>query len=248
MNLVTEKPELRRLRSGHPSQKPASGGQRPNSAEESEWIGEVLYVAAVCDVLDGLGFTHQAMHQRLRPLDPENCTFVGRARTIQWMEANYVLPEDPYGLEIEVIDSLQPGQVVVHSTDYSWTNALWGELMSTVAQRNGVTGCICDGSIRDCRRIQNLRFPVFHAGVRPVDSKGRGRVMACDVPVRCGEVLVNPGELVFADPDGIVAIPLEIEDKVKRLASEKARKENTSREELLAGRTLREVFDKYGVL
>jgi len=248
MSLVREKPEFRRLPDGQPSQKPGSAGQRPNDDEQCEWIAQSLYVAAVCDVLDGLGYLHQAMHQRLPPLDPNNCTIVGRARTIQWMEANYVLGEDPYGLEIEAIDSLQAGQVVVHSTDYSWTNALWGELMSTVAQRNGVSGCICDGAIRDCRRIQHLQFPVFHVGVRPVDSRGRGKVMAFDVPVRCGEVLVNPGELVFADLDGVVVIPREIEETVKRLAVEKVRKENTSRKELLAGLTLREVFDKYGVL
>jgi 4-hydroxy-4-methyl-2-oxoglutarate aldolase len=248
MSLVLEKAEPDRQRKGHPPQRPDAFQEGLTDPEQCEWIGQTLYVAAVCDVLDGLGYTHQAMHQRLRPLDPATCTFVGRARTIQWMEANYVAEEDPYGLEIEAVDSLQRGQVVVHSTDYSWTNALWGELMSTVAQRNGVTGCICDGAIRDCRRIQHLKFPVFHVGVRPVDSKGRGRVMACDVPVRCGEVMVNPGELVFADPDGVVVIPLEMEDKVKYLAIEKVRKENTSRKELLAGLTLREVFDKYGVL
>ncbi len=248
MNFVTEKAEWQRLGNGHPSQKAAPARPRPNDQERCEWIAQTLYVAAVCDVLDGLGYGQQAMHQRLRPLDPDHCTIVGRARTIRWMETNYVLAGDPYGLEIEAVDSLQPGEVVVHSTDYSWTNALWGELMSTVAQRNGVVGCICDGAIRDCRRIQHLKFPLFHAGVRPVDSKGRGRVMAFDVPVRCGEVLVRPGELVFADPDGVVVIPRAVEEKVIRLAAKKVRKEHTSRKELLAGRTLREVFDKYGVL
>ncbi len=248
MNFVTDKPGLRRLGNGHPAPKPASAGKGANDQVRPDGIGQTLYVAAVCDVLDELGYPHQAMHQRLRPLDPNNCMIVGRARTIQWMEANYVLGEDSYGLEIEAIDSLRPGQVVVHSTDYSWTNALWGELMSTVAKRNGVAGCICDGAIRDSRRIQQLKFPVFHAGIRPVDSKGRGRVMAYDVPVRCGEVLVNPGELVMADADGVVVIPPEIESEVKRLAAEKVQKEDTSRKELRAGRTLREVFDKYGVL
>ena len=100
-----------------------------------EFVKEHLYVAAVCDMLDSLGYRNQAMHQRLRPLLPDirNCGFVGRARTVRWMEVDYVVDDDPYGLEIEIVDSLRPGDVIVHSTDHSGTNAPWGELLSTVA-------------------------------------------------------------------------------------------------------------------
>jgi regulator of RNase E activity RraA len=212
------------------------------------WIRQNLYVPAVCDILDSIGFTKQAMHQRLRPLDPGKCVIVGRARTFRWMETDYVIEEDPYGLEIEAMDSLGMGDVVVHSTDSSLTNAPWGELMTTVAKKNGANGCICDGLIRDCEKIIKTGFPVFYAGIRPVDSKGRGLVMAYDVPVRCGEVLVKPGEMVFADFDGVVVIPREVEDKVIRLASEKVGKESAARKELLKGRTLRDVFNEYKVL
>jgi regulator of RNase E activity RraA len=216
--------------------------------ERFDWIRQHLYVAAVCDILDSLGFRQQAMHQRLRPLDPTNCTIVGRARTIRWMETDYIVEEDPYGLEIDVMDSLKPGDVPIHSTDYAATNAPWGELMSTAAKRNGAVGCICDSQIRDCQRIIKVGFPVFYQGIRPLDSKGRGRVMAYDVPVKCGEVLVNPGELVFADFDGVVVVPRAVEDEVLRLAHEKQGKENDSRRELLKGRSLRDVYNQYRVL
>jgi 4-hydroxy-4-methyl-2-oxoglutarate aldolase len=86
------------------------------TAEIAKFVHENLYVAAVCDILDSLGYRYQAMHQRLRPLLPDraNCGFVGRARTVRWMETDYLQEEDPYGLEIEVMDSLKPGDVVVH--------------------------------------------------------------------------------------------------------------------------------------
>ncbi len=216
--------------------------------ERFAWMCQALYVPAVCDILDTLGFRQQAMHQRLRPLDPNHCTFAGRARTVRWMETDYVVAEDPYGLEIDVMDSLKPGDVVVHSTDYGGTNAPWGELMSTVAKRNGAVGCVCDSLIRDCRRIIALEFPVFFQGIRPLDSQGRGRVMAYDVPVRCGDVLVQPGELVFADFDGVVVVPRAVEEEVLRRAAEKVGKENESRRELLKGRTLRDVYNQYQVL
>lgn len=218
--------------------------------ELSQFVTENLYVSVVCDVLDSLGYRNQAMHHRLRPLLPDmrSCGFIGRARTARWMETDYIVEDDPYGLELDLMDSLKPGDVVVHSTDYGGTNAPWGELMSTVAKRNGAVGAICDSQIRDCVRIIDMGFPVYYTGIRPLDSKGRARVMDYDVPVTCGDVLVRPGELIFADFDGIVVIPQEVEAEVLRLAHEKANSEDASRKDLLAGKSLKEVYATYGVL
>ena len=221
-----------------------------NDKEIFEFIQKHLYVAAVCDILDSLGYKKQAMHHRLRPLLPDinNCGFVGRARTLRWMETDYIVEEDPYGLEIEAMDSLKPGDVVIHSTDLGGSCAPWGELMTTVAKRNGAVGCVCDNMIRDCVKMIKLGFPVYYAGINPLESKGRARVMDYDVPVRCGEVLVKPGELVFADYDGIVVVPKEIEKDVLTLAKEKVSKESLTRKALLEGKTLRDVYNTYRVL
>jgi regulator of RNase E activity RraA len=94
----------------------------------------------------------------------------------------------------------------------------------------------------------DLGFPVYYSGIRPLDSKGRGFMMAYDVPIRCGEVLVNPGELVFADFDGIVVIPRKAEGEVFHRAQEKVAKEDLTRKELLHGKSLSEVYNKYGIL
>jgi len=215
-----------------------------------EFVKRELYVAAVCDILDEMGYRNQAMHQRLRPLLPDirNCGFIGRARTMEWKEIHFVDEDNPYGLEIEAMDSLNRGDVVVHSTDVNSTNAPWGELMSTIAKRKGVAGCVCDSQIRDCIKIIDIGFAVYHAGIRPLDSKGRGLVIAYDVPVKCGEVLVHPGDLIFADFDGIVVIPKAIEAEVIQKAREKVHAENLSRAELLNGKTLNEVYSKYKAL
>ena len=212
-------------------------------------IRQQLYVAAVCDILDELGYRNQAMHQRLRPLLPDirNCGFIGKARTLRWMETDHIA-ENPYGLEIEFMDSLKQGDVVVHSTDSAGTNAPWGELMSTVAKRNGATGCVCDSQIRDCVKIIEMSFPVYFTGIRPLDSKGRAIVIAYDVPVRCGDVLVKTGDIIFADYDGLVVVPEEISQLVFERAAEKINSENLSRKELLEGRSLRDVYEKYQAL
>jgi regulator of RNase E activity RraA len=117
--------------------------------------------------------------------------------------------------------------------------------MSTVAKRKGVTGCVCDSQIRDCVKIIERNFPVFFAGIRPLDSKGRGLVIAYDVPIKCGEVLVHPDDIIFADFDGIVVVPKTVEQDVFQKAKEKVHKENLSRKELLKGKSLRQVYDKY---
>jgi regulator of RNase E activity RraA len=223
---------------------------KEGDAELFAFMKEQIYVAAVSDILDSLGYRHQVMHRRLRPLLPDihNCGFAGRARTVRWVEIDHVIERDPYGLEIEVMDSLKPGDVVVHSTDYAGTNAPFGELMSTVAKMNGAVGCICDSQVRDCVKIIELGFPVYYTGIQALDSVGRGRVISYDEPVRCGEVLVHSGELVFADFDGIVVIPGEVEAEVVRLAKERVGKESLTRAELFQGATLKDVFAKYGVL
>jgi 4-hydroxy-4-methyl-2-oxoglutarate aldolase len=217
-----------------------------NDSEFLSFIKEHLYVAVVCDILDELGYRNQAMHQRLRPLLPDirNCGFIGRARTFRWMETNHIA-EQPYQLEIEAMDSLRQGDVVIHSTDHAGTNAPWGELMSTIAKRKGVAGCVCDSQIRDCIRIIDMEFPVYYAGIRPLDSKGRAIVIDYDIPVMCGEVLVNHGDIIFADFDGIVVIPQKAEQSVFDKAEHKANNENLSRRELLDGKSLREVYNKY---
>ncbi len=223
---------------------------KPGDAELFPFMTEQLYVAAVSDILDSLGFRHQVMHRRLRPLLPDmrTCGFAGRARTVRWVEVDEVIERNPYALEIEVMDSLRPGDVIVHSTDYAGTNAPFGELMATVAQKNGAVGCICDSQVRDCVKIVDLGFPVYYAGIQALDSVGRGRVISYDEPVRCGEVIVRPGTLIFADFDGIVVIPPEVEEEVIRLAKERVGSETLTRTELMNGASLQEVYAKYGVL
>ncbi len=224
--------------------------QFDNDESLFRFIKENLYTAVICDVLDELGYNHQAMHQRLRPLLPDmkNCGFVGRARTLEWKEVDSLDPDNPYGLEIEAMDLLKKGDVVVHSTDLNGTNAPWGELMSTMAMQRGVTGCVCDSQVRDCIRIVEMNFPVFYAGIRPLNSKGRAIVIDYDVPVKCGDVLVNPGDLIVADFDGVVVVPRDIESELINRVSDKIRSEDLSRDELLNGKSLSDVYNKYKAL
>src|SRR3981189_1787598 len=170
-----------------------------------EFAERTLYTAVVSDSLDQLGVRHQAMREYLRPLYP-SCKVAGWARTISCSDL-YHVPEDPYRIEIEAIDSLLPGEVAVVGSEKSIRNAPWGELLSTASRARGARGAIVDGLVRDVQKIEELGFPVFASGIKPVDSMGRGCVTAYNVAVECGEVLVQPGDFVFADYDGVVVVP-----------------------------------------
>jgi len=211
------------------------------------FIERSLYTAVVSDSLDELGYANQAMREYLRPLRPETC-FAGQARTISCVDVYHTLLPNPYEKEIEALDSVLADEVVVVSTGRSKRNAPWGELLSTAARARGARGAVIDGLVRDVRKILELGFPVFAAGVKPVDSKGRGIVYDYNVPVECGGVVTYPGDVVFADHDGVVVIPALVVLDVIRLATEKVRRENSSRAELMSGAFLKDVFQRYGVL
>jgi regulator of RNase E activity RraA len=211
-----------------------------------ENIEAVFYTAVLADALDELGQHDRAMREYLRPLAPE-MKFAGYARTILCQDTFYT-PSDPYALEIEAVDSLLPGEIAVVSTGESRRNAPWGELLSTAARARGARGAVIDGLVRDVRAIQRLGFPVFTAGIKPVDSKGRGIVVDYNIPVQCGGIIVTPGDLIVGDFDGIVAIPADLINETINLAREKISKENHSRQDLLEGAYLAEVYAKYGVL
>lgn len=209
-------------------------------------LAQELYTGVISDVLDSLGYRDQAMNAGIRPAW-SGAVAVGRAHTLLSSDI-YHLPTDPYAMEIEAIDSVPRNGVVVAGTNQSTRTCLWGELLSTATRARGGRGAILDGHTRDVRVIEQMQFPVFSTGMRPVDSKGRGMIVAIGEPVECGGVLVKPGELVFADVDGIVVVPREVEADVIRLAREKANGENEMRTWLAEGRTLRDAFDHFGLL
>ena len=208
-----------------------------------------LNTAVLSDTLDSLELMQQAMKPFMRPLD-DTLQLIGRARTGLYMPV-YAAPaagENPYEVEIALVDDLAPGDIVVLACSGPTDRiAPWGELLSTASMARGATGCVTDGLVRDVKQIREMRFPVFCGGIGPLDTKGRARMVERDVPVVCAGVSVQPGDLVFGDVDGLVVVPRQIEDEVLARAFDKVARENTTRDELLQGAKLKDVYDRYGV-
>jgi 4-hydroxy-4-methyl-2-oxoglutarate aldolase len=207
---------------------------------------DLLYSSVLADVLDGLGHRTSALPPEVRPLRPTWKLF-GRAATLA-MVAVHVEPPKPYALELECIDALQAGDILVAATQGDRNSALWGELLSTSALAHGAAGVVTDGMTRDAARILEMDFPVFAAGFCPLDSKGRLEAISYGQPIRIGACGVRPGDLVFGDMDGVVVVPAEMAEQALPRALDKVRGENNVRAELAKGRSAREVFAQYRIL
>ncbi len=215
---------------------------------------EELFTAVVGDVLDGMGLLAQFLPPEIRLLD-ERRMLVGRAMPV--LEADVFAPitEDtanplsarPFGLMLEALDDLRPGEVYV-CTGGSPIYALWGELMSIRAMHLGAAGAVLDGHVRDTREILALGFPVMARGRYAQDQGPRGKVIDYRVPIRIGRASIAPGDLLFGDIDGVLVVPRAAEEEAVRLALEKVRGENAVREALEAGMSAAEAFRRFGVL
>jgi regulator of RNase E activity RraA len=156
-------------------------------------------------------------------------------------------PEDPFGKLLEALDSLREDDVFITNggqTQYS----LWGELMSTRAQRLKAAGAVMNGYTRDEAGILDLGFPTFCHGSYALDMSFRGKVLEYDVPSKVGDVLVSPGDVVFGDRDGVLIVPANIANEVFDRALEKVHGENLVRDAFRDGMSAVQAFAKFGVM
>lgn len=209
-------------------------------------MAQKLAASVISDILDTLGFRDQVMRAAIRPLYPE-ALVVGRAMPVLYAEV-FEVPDKPYQMEIEVVDGLKPDDVLVAYAPSTAPAALWGGLLSIAAKARGARGVVIEGMTRDVKQITSMAFPVFATGVSPLDANGRLRVFAYRCAIECGGVLVEPGDIIFGDADGVVVIPQDVAVETIHEALKKLEAEHLTGAELKKGTLLREAYTKHGVL
>ncbi len=213
-----------------------------------------LFTAVVGDVMDKLDLRVQFLSPQIQPLRPDMVA-IGRAMTV--LEADVfaesisgsanALMTQPFGLMLEALDDLKPNEVYI-CTGGSPRYALWGELMSTRAIKLGAAGAVLDGYSRDTQGILGLNFPTFSYGRYAQDQGPRGKVIDFRVPLEIGGVTVMPGDIVFADLDGVCVVPRRAEQEVFVKALEKARGEKKVKQAIEAGMSASEAFKTFGIM
>lgn len=217
-------------------------------------IKEELYTAVVGDIMDKMGYTHQFLPPQIRPLRAD-MRVAGRAMTVLEADvcdnpansgANPLLKRS-FGLMLEALDDLKENEVYIcsgSSPDY----ALWGELMSARAMQCKAAGAVVNGYSRDTKGILALDFPCFSYGPYAQDQAPRGKVIDYRVPIEIERVMVNNGDMLVGDIDGVCVVPRKIEEEVFTRALEKARGERVVLKKIQEGMRARDAFDKFGIM
>lgn len=217
-------------------------------------IREELYTAVVGDIMDKMGYTHQFLSPRIRPLR-EDMFVVGRAMTVLEADvqenhtasgANPILKRS-FGLMLEALDDLREDEIYICSGS-SPAYALWGELMSARAIQCKAAGAVVNGYSRDTKGILALDFPCFSYGPYAQDQAPRGKVIDFRVPLEMDGVQVNDGDMLIGDIDGVCVVPRAIEGEVFTRSLEKARGERIVLKKIQEGMRARDAFDQFGIM
>lgn len=212
-----------------------------------------LFTSVVGDVMDRMGLRRQYLPAAIRPLAPE-MVLVGRALPV--LEADYYndrsggvgpFAAEPFGLMFQALDDLKTDEVYLAS-GVTGHYAMWGEMMTTRARILGAAGAVLNGYSRDTKGILAMGFPVFSHGSYGQDQAVRGKVVDFRCPIEVGAVRVEPGDILFGDLDGVLAIPRAAEDEVLRLALEKARGEKAVAKAIAGGMSASEAWKKFGIM
>lgn len=168
---------------------------------------EKVFTAAVNDVLREMNLIYQTLPNTIMPLK-ENMKIAGVAFTIKGSK-NLSL-EDEMIDRARMLEAIPKDSICVWDTSGDDESAQWGEIMTIASMKRGCKGAVVDGGVRDTDRILRLAFPVFCRYRTSNGMAGRFRMIGYQMPVRIGEVMIYPGDIIFGDIDGVIVIPRAI--------------------------------------
>ena len=173
----------------------------------------------VANVSDAM-FRMAAGGARLRPMH-NGCVLAGPALTVKTRPGDNIMVH-------KALDLAEPGDVVVVDAGGDLTNAIVGEIMSGYAHQRGLAGLVIDGAIRDAQAIRQGAFPVYAAGVthRGPYKDGPGEI---NVPIAIDGMVIEPGDLIIGDADGLLCVPYDAAQQVHAAALQRVTLEHRDR-------------------
>jgi regulator of RNase E activity RraA len=201
-------------------------------------------VASVADAMEQLYGQRAYMSHEMRPVT--SAKFAGPAITVLLKKEEHKEGAAASQGMLDAIDAGQPGSVYVMVLEDGADYAGIGGLMATAMKYRGFAGAIVDGSVRDTPQIRKLQFPVFSRGVAPSTTINHYRVTGTNVPVTCGGVRVNPGDIVTADEDGVAVVPHARAAEVLKKAQDLDNTEHSMIPFIEKYRSIKEAVAKFG--
>jgi regulator of RNase E activity RraA len=176
----------------------------------------------------------------VRPLDPGNCRFAGPAFTLRYVPQREDLSTsgdigNPSNAMLQATQQITAGSVLVMDMMGNGTVGGVGDVLTASFKARGVAGIVSDGGMRDVGEIAGLGMPVFCKG--PAAPPSPSALMPIDIqqPISCGGVLIFPGDLIVADADGVVVVPLHVADEIGEQVAEKELMESWIRDRVTEG-------------
>ena len=202
---------------------------------------EALATSNLSDACDRVGLVRCAV-QGIVPRWGKT-KVIGRAVTIR-MTAAGAVPSLAH-LGVDAIANSSQGDVIVIDNRGDLHHNCWGEILAMGAKMKNISGVVVDGAVRDVDACEAFGFPVHARGTVPSTARGRIVQEAWNVPVRLGDSPVRPGDVVMADVNGVVVIPIERLVEVVNAAEEIMAKENAMIDALRAGESMQEVDRRF---
>jgi 4-hydroxy-4-methyl-2-oxoglutarate aldolase len=207
-------------------------------------LAQIPYTGAISDILDEMGYHHQALPKEIQSLHPGQ-TLAGRALTIAGEPTHSEDPEVIFIPFLKMLGDVKTGDVLVSQPNDDLAAHL-GELSAETAQFRGARGAVIDGGVRDTDYLLKLKFPVFARHKTPVDIVGRWRLVAHNVLIKIGRVHIEPGDYIVGDRDGVLVIPRAVAEEVVAKAEAVVKTENLVRKSILKGMHPVDAYRKFG--
>ncbi|MGE5607430.1 MAG: 4-carboxy-4-hydroxy-2-oxoadipate aldolase/oxaloacetate decarboxylase [Bacteroidota bacterium] len=142
----------------------------------------------------------------------------------------------------KAIELIQPGDViVVDAGGYKETGGMWGEIMTLAAKKRGIEGIVIDGAARDIPILREINFPIFARTSSP-GSTAKKTFGSINRPITCGGILVNPGDFIIGDEDGVVVIPRARVEETIQSGEARDRKEDGIKQMIAEGKSTLEIY------